>query len=363
MKEYLESVKSDMNWASFSKYRSFIMGIGAICVVIFHSRKFIHIKALFPYVTLLNMGVEVFLFVSGIGLYFAYEKNPRFKDFYTKRILNVWLMCLIVSLPYSIIKNFIIKPRGISAFIKGLGGISFFLGEDKINWYIIFAMTLYLVYPLIYKALKLLQKKKLDFPVTLIVCFLWLALCFFLNHSFREFYHSYEVALIRVPVFLLGCYCGKLVYQKKRFTVVVAIAAVVSIVVWLVYNIFFYVNIYSYVSSVGISPFVIRRISRELLGIILIIFTFLFACLVRVKAVHKVINFFGSISLELYLTHYMIYRCLIDLGLKTLQYYLLNVAVSIVLSVLLSKVRVAVVGRYTKRLKAENSNQNQLINK
>lgn len=101
----------------------------------------------------------------------------------------------------------------------------------------------------------------------------------------------------------------------------------------------------------GISPFVFRRISRELLGIILIIFIFLFACLARVKAVHKVINFFGSISLELYLTHYMIYRCLIDLGLKTLPYYLLNVAVSIVLSVLLSKVRVAVVGRYTKGLK------------
>lgn len=126
-------------------------------------------------------------------------------------------MCLIVLLPYSIIKNFIIKPLGVSAFIKGLGGISFFLGEDKINWYIIFAMTLYLVYPLIYKTLKLLQKKRLDFPVTLIVCFLWLALCFFLNHSFRKFYNSYEVALIRVPIFLLGCYCGKLVYQKAIY--------------------------------------------------------------------------------------------------------------------------------------------------
>ena len=99
------------NWNILSENRNIIYGISIILIIIFHYfedvlnspngiNKEIHNIAVIYNVLFGSIGVEVFLFLSGIGLYFSLEKGRDVLKFYSKRIKRIIIPYVIIGLVY-----------------------------------------------------------------------------------------------------------------------------------------------------------------------------------------------------------------------------------------------------------------------
>lgn len=65
-----------------SKYRTELMGIAILWVMFFHLSIDINNRILNLIKTIGYGGVDIFLMISGLGLYYAYKKNNNIKLFY-----------------------------------------------------------------------------------------------------------------------------------------------------------------------------------------------------------------------------------------------------------------------------------------
>lgn len=81
--------EKNYTWQLISKYRQAIMGIAIIGIVLFHYYEdLVRMKfTINPIVKIFsygNLGVDMFLFISGVGLYFSYKSNSNKRIFYDK---------------------------------------------------------------------------------------------------------------------------------------------------------------------------------------------------------------------------------------------------------------------------------------
>ena len=153
-----------------------------------------------------NSGVDIFLFLSGIGLYLSMTKNKVAK-YYKNRFIKIIPKYLIILIIYSFFTS---EMNGLK-IIETLLGLPFFMEGVRDGWYIAFIMLLYLIFPLIYKMFK-----KYD----VIALFGGLLISILLNVLLPYFSFSYymkiEIGLGRIPVFLFGAYFGKKIYEDKK---------------------------------------------------------------------------------------------------------------------------------------------------
>ena len=84
-----------------SKYRGELMGLAMLFVMLFHvgmDRQ----SMMYAVHRCGNVGVDMFLFLSGIGLWHAWTKNPSFRRFYWRRYVRIYPAWLIVACAYYI---------------------------------------------------------------------------------------------------------------------------------------------------------------------------------------------------------------------------------------------------------------------
>ena len=79
----------DIELANISRYRSELMGAAMLFIILFHvpldrSNEFFGLRRCG------NVGVDMFLFLSGIGLWFSWVKNPSVWQFYKRRLLRIY---------------------------------------------------------------------------------------------------------------------------------------------------------------------------------------------------------------------------------------------------------------------------------
>lgn len=117
-----------INYSIISNYRSQLMGIAIITIILLHFFQDVIVYNKTPSI-LLNLsiyyntivssiGVDIFLLVSAIGLYFSYQKNSNLKDFYKKRIIRVVIPYIIICGLYWIVKDFFILHKRNWAICK-----------------------------------------------------------------------------------------------------------------------------------------------------------------------------------------------------------------------------------------------------
>lgn len=90
------------NWKILMKYRNTLYGICAVWIVFFHVYNLLYqpkIHIISQLISMGNMGVDVFLFLSAVGLAYSLEKNTLV-DFYKNRVLRVYFPFLIISVPF-----------------------------------------------------------------------------------------------------------------------------------------------------------------------------------------------------------------------------------------------------------------------
>lgn len=162
-----------------STYRNLLMGLAAIGVFVMH---FIVQGVLaFPSpikkietVLLLwgSSGVDVFCLLSGFGLFYSLEKNPKLSQYYKKRVIRVYVPFLLITIPGYLfflkisIKKCLIKWTTLYLWVSGNDG----------TWFVSFIIVMYLLSPIIYKFYKFSSTKKLIVKHCIAVALMWILL-------------------------------------------------------------------------------------------------------------------------------------------------------------------------------------------
>ena len=201
--------KTKYNFKQISNSRNVIMGIATILILIFHSQtlylhKIFNSNIIQNLITFFrdtgNVGVDIFLILSGLGLYYSFSKDSNIKNFYKKRLLRILPATIIVA----IFTTVLMEGSGFGYFLRRITLLTLFTGEDVDFWYFSLIIILYLLYPLFHKVIKKFDSKGI---IMLIVPIL------IINHCIRVFditlYKNIEIAITRIPVFIAGIYLGK----------------------------------------------------------------------------------------------------------------------------------------------------------
>lgn len=316
-------MKENLNWGLFSKYRPELYGVATIMIMIFHCNKVIELPGLINTINShLNYGVDVFLFLSGISLYFSYSKDSSYKSFMKKRFTRTMLPYLIIGGIYWCWK-YLFAEFSILDFLYYISGASLFLSKENgfisltasSMKYVGFILVMYAIYPIIFNALFNVpeKKKNRNFAVMLILS---VAVTLFIRFYAENTYAEQEIALTRVPIFLLGCYFGKAVKEKQKFklsdyilfTVCIPLKIIIAFIIKPIY--------WDYIFHRYLGIF------AAMLVCFAVVFVLEIAYKVDIlkKIANKTLSFFGNLSLEIYLTHILF--------LRVLTYYIPDISAS-----------------------------------
>ena len=307
---YLDAVKKhELNFSSFSAYRNAIYGFAALWIVVFHGVELKNITFL-PSMPFLektigsgNIGVDIFVLLSGVGLYFSFSKGPKLLSFYKNRIVRVYIPYIMMALPY-FIYLYAQKQMDIGLFIKNILTINFWTDESTpiSFWYVSAILVFYIVYPLIHKFifhgadLKISDKftisqEKRELIRCMILVVVSIVIGALIFYKSPETYKVIDKVPSRFTAFIIGCYLGKFVKEGKRFSSTTLIIA--AFIVGGMYPLY----------AGRILKGIWLRYYGSLTGIALVfILSQLFIVLSRIN-IDKIMAFFGTISLEIYMLH------------------------------------------------------------
>lgn len=196
-----------LSW--ISTYRGELMGLAMIFIVLFH----IPLSRLDPFFGLRrmgNIGVDMFFFLSGIGLWYSWTRNPDYRQFFLRRYLRIYPAWLIMASLY-----YIPRFRGgdIMAWADLVGDIAinwdFWLHDELTFWYIPATMMLYLFAPAYMNLIRRVPVYRW-LPVAMIM---WCVAVQWVTPIHQAAGHI-EIFWSRVPIFFIGIGMAEAVRRK-----------------------------------------------------------------------------------------------------------------------------------------------------
>ena len=315
-----------------SKYKGEIYGISIFWIMLFHATAmlklhydmgFAFLKPLDKLIGYGNMGVEIFLFCSGIFLYFSFYRNPDILAFIKKRLSRLFWPVVIITGLFWVYKYLILTHKP-ALFLSKLTMVDFWVSGDQQIWFVACILVCYLMYPYIYSYL--FNSKFMNTFMRLVILLAMTGLLtLVLRECYPDVYKNVEIALTRFPVFFIGCYFGKLVYEKKTFP-------------WYTYLICLALVILGFVVlELSIFKGLWRRWFYMVPGIPLTFIIIWVLNFLKCKPLNKIFAFLGTISLNLYVSHIMVikvYQMSPFVEHKRLLHYLVLMVIFIVIAYL-----------------------------
>ncbi len=255
-----------------SRHRSFIMGLAIIVVMLHHSQFFSIVD--YGYLNYLTMigtaGVDIFLFVSSFGLYYAFSKNSDIKRFYYRRLIRILPTFFIIYAAYAIFHRYPLSIFSLSYWYFALYS----------NWYITFILFMYMLFPFLYYWQKKYMLQPLIFSILLSISFI-----IFLVYIHKDDIHDVPMlSLTRFPIFMAGMLIAdERVNIRVKYTV--SCLALCTILMYFVEM--FHIDVLVYPLAF-------------FWGIFACLF---FSCHYFHNRVGRCISYLGTISLEMYLIH------------------------------------------------------------
>lgn len=312
------------NIKNISLFRTELMGIAAIWIMCLHIFSELDSSVRIPLVSSVfergNLGVDIFLILSGMGLYFSLSKNSNLLAFYKKRFIKVVIPWITLSFIYWLIYMELNHSFKINVFIKNWLGFSFFTDGTITTWYIQLIIILYILYPLFFK----LQNEN----VTMISCII--VVCVFLNIiiclKWTEIYNVYALAIARIPAFLIGSMIGQIIHadtlckDKKKCTYFVVGYSIFMCLVFCSCLVVKGKN-----QSAGVMFYYLGATGVVMVIILLICVIFKY----REFRKFRILKYIGNISLEIYLISVFIRNLTIEMGYRTVN----SVAIKIIIMI------------------------------
>lgn len=282
---------NDIELSNISRFRGELMGIAMLFVILFHV-SLPREDYLFGLRRIGNVGVDMFLFLSGIGLWFSWSKNPSLKRFFLRRFLRVYPAWLIMACLFYIPRFHGGDGR---AWMDLIGEISFnwdFWQHGELNfWYIPAIMMLYLFAP---PYMELIRRHPIYrwLPVVMI---LWCILVQYVTPIHQAVGHL-EIFWSRVPIFFIGINMGEMVRQGRTMDGASIWMILLMFLMTLLSSVFLEQNLH------GQFPLYVER----MLYIPLTVTTILLLNRVFRRlpdVVNRMFRWIGTLSLEAYLIH------------------------------------------------------------
>ena len=200
----------DIQLAEMSRYRDELMGAAIVFIILFHV-PLARSDAFFGLRRCGNIGVDMFLFLSGIGLWYSWVKNPSVRHFFKRRLLRIFPTWLVISSIYYLQRFNFETGDYLDLFLDITINWGFWLNDELTFWYVPAIMMLYLWAPLYMKLIQ--QHPVYRWLPVLMVC--WCVIVQWVVPIHQAVGHI-EIFWSRVPIFFLGINCGELVRQDRR---------------------------------------------------------------------------------------------------------------------------------------------------
>lgn len=307
-----------------SKYRSALMGMATIGILMCHAPANgvnlpFHLNSVLG---LGQMGVMIFFFVSGLGLYYSTHRMEYsacgIAAWYRKRFVRLFVPYLIIYAPVL----YISMSDGISlnwgGYLLNLSTISYWI--DKTGcWFVDILVPIYLLTPLWNRLLE-----KVAYPIIPTILVFAAMMC--VDNLYASAFHQ-------ASFFFIGFWLGR--YVRKG--ICISMKELVAIGGFFVLLLMGY-----YVFKIG-----------ELLPIIVMPCMFI-GCLVLERigssSLIRFLNFFGDISLESYLLNVTLITWIVHFNLLPEQWfpyrYLFMVVAGIMLATIVNRLCKPIVEKY-----------------
>ena len=321
----LQDKRTLLCWQDLSDVRGQLYGLAIVSIMVFHYVEWASGSAFAGvYNTIIgSIGVDVFVLLSGYSIYHSLNKSFDLHAYYIRRAKRVLVPYVVAAMVFWAVKDLWLLQLPPSSFIRDLLFVSFVADGVRTVWYVPFIAGMYAIAPGVY------QFMKRGCPASALVC-LWLLLCAGIQTGMPGFFEHTEVALLRVPAFLLGMGCGGLAQRRQDVPawVLVVLGAAVPLKFALV------------------APGqLLGRTLNVLYGGSLIALAVTaykgMATLTHAPRKSDVLERAGALSYELYLSHVMLRNYLATAGvdLTSLPTYLLCIAVSVPAAIALSQLQ------------------------
>ncbi len=354
MKKTKEKIQNK-TFELFSKYRGIIMGLATLSVIFFHfcEDKKVYKFGYDGFIELFSKivgssGVDIFLFVSGLGLYYSWKKNPNYKEFLWKRLPRILIPYLLIAIPGYIIRHNIIPGISIWKTISDFTFISLFVSGTRWHWYIFFIAAMYIIFPYLFDMVESC-KKNIDvekFLLNILTTITLLAVM--LQLYAKPVFDNTNIMVLRIPQFIFGIYLGRLAYNKDKIEPK-----------WIF---IFFITIAAYFLR-SYNKIILTRYIGALGAFLSICLTIQLFELCNKKGLQlnilkKILEVIGKYSLELYLTHVTIRTILLKCGIATyrIRYELLLIVLSVVASLIVHFITEKIVTFINKKRVAKASN-------
>lgn len=315
----IESKQFDIELFNISRFRTEIYGFAILWIMVFHS------KAVYPaflrfFFSKGNMGCEIFLFISGISLFFAFQKKPTLSSYLERRLMRLLIPVFLISSWEWLILYFTGKNR-LLILISQFTLTRLWITGDQQNWFLSCILISYLLYPFLYSFFYE-RKGKMLFKAT----FAYLSTALFILMIYflvPNYYGKVEVALTRIPVFVLGAASGNAVYERQT----IRKKAPVIFIVLLLFVFFSFILLSLHL----LSPIQIR-LFYMIPGISLVIILSVVFEKFQDTAVNRFFSFLGQMTIELYIIHLLGRRLLPFTGFyneKSHLHYFIMLACSV----------------------------------
>ena len=333
-----------INLQDISCARNFIYGLSILWIVFYHCGLNVTNYVLQTVKSYGDCAVEIFFFMSGCCLYFSYVKKPSPLEFYKKRLLRTLPYYLIFYGVVFVYFN-LIKTPNVGQFFLNYTMLDYWLhGLGNSPWFLAAILVFYALYPLIYKVFFGNHKRK------------WIYVAVFLSVltaasvTLSVYFTHLRIFLYRIPIFLLGCVAGKFVYEGREFKFYHGLILFACLIVGKVL----------FVQFKDVS--VLRNLYYLPLSLTV---TLIFSQVYKFNSifcsvVNKPIEYVGTFSLEIYLTHEKVQENVIrilngwniEVSFNNTWYQLSCIALAIGISIGLALLIRLVINACKKRLDA-----------
>lgn len=197
------------------------MGLSTIFIIVCHAGAYIPLNFLVSRLfSLCNVGVDIFLCLSGIGLCYSLEKNAISSwggviHWYSKRYARILIPYLLITLPFTLYHAYL-ESWTFFDIAQYLSFVTFWTSHRGM-WFIALLVPLYLVAPLLHTFLKRVPSIKACVLVLLCVIVYHIPLCLW-SDTANNVLKNIQFCIIRVPSFIIGMAVARWVRDERQIS-------------------------------------------------------------------------------------------------------------------------------------------------